>query len=266
MNGRPGVGTGTPSGPISWWIGQAPVIWSPSECSGGSHQLSASGLPLMAVGPDAGHVDRRALAGRALESALIETDVPCSSIDWPLIVTVPRGLDLDRAGARRQDLDAVRAVLRADRDALVVRRRRRASTWWPVARLSTRSIDRAARDHVRTAGGRETCAPEPAEHERAADVALLERDQHLVVDLGQEGDAALLARARGDDARPVGGVVVGEPGELQLDPALVLGIAVVRRRCRSRRRRSARRLRMRRRTCRRSRRARAASAPGGPRR
>src|SRR5262249_39122570 len=69
--------------------------------------------------------------------------------------------------------------------------------------------------------------PERAEDEGPFDRAVLEGHEHLVIDLGEEVRAALLARHGRGDARPVALVVVGEPGEAELDAAEAVRILVV---------------------------------------
>jgi len=57
---------------------------------------------------------------------------------------------------------------------------------------------------------------------------MLERDQHLVVDLGEDLEASPLARAQLDGRCPVGLVQLGEPRQLDLDAAELLRVDVVR--------------------------------------
>src|SRR5262249_61093710 len=64
--------------------------------------------------------------------------------------------------------------------------------------------------------------PQRADDVGAADVAVLERHEHLIVDLGQTEHAAVLARAERRDAAPVpllgaAPPAVGQPGEANLD-------------------------------------------------
>src|SRR6266511_4021939 len=69
--------------------------------------------------------------------------------------------------------------------------------------------------------------PQAAQHIWVVDIAKLEADQHLVVDLGQKLDAPPSAAAHRDDARPVAGVLAREPGVLDLDPSQSVGVLVV---------------------------------------
>ena len=65
---------------------------------------------------------------------------------------------------------------------------------------------------------------ETAEHVRVLEVALGERHQDLVPDLGKDRGASVLAGARLDGARPPRLVGVGEPRQLDLDPAQLVGV------------------------------------------
>ena len=64
---------------------------------------------------------------------------------------------------------------------------------------------------------------EAAEHVGLLEVAVLEGDQHLVVDLGQDDDASLGRRPAAPCA-PSRLVRVGQPRERDLDPALLVGV------------------------------------------
>src|SRR5205823_14814560 len=61
----------------------------------------------------------------------------------------------------------------------------------------------------------------------APDVAELEGDQHLVVDLGDPDGATVRPGAQLSEPRPVRLVVVIQPGEFQLDPGAVVRVIVV---------------------------------------
>ena len=95
---------------------------------------------------------------------------------------------------------------------------------WPLRDLMTRTLFLPS---SLSAGGASLPFHSAPEHVREAHVAVLERDQHLVVDFGQEIDAAIFARHRRGDPRPVALVRVAQPREADLHPSQPVGILVV---------------------------------------
>jgi hypothetical protein len=70
-------------------------------------------------------------------------------------------------------------------------------------------------------------APQGADHDRPVDVAVLEHDQQLIVELGEHVGAAIGATHRDRDPRPEGRLLVVEPGELDLDAVAGIAVAVL---------------------------------------
>jgi hypothetical protein len=68
--------------------------------------------------------------------------------------------------------------------------------------------------------------PQRADHDRLVDVAVLEHDEHLVVDFGEKVGAALFAGHRDRDPRPVRLLLLVHPRVLDPDPIARIAVAL----------------------------------------
>ena len=97
---------------------------------------------------------------------------------------------------------------------------------WPMRVLITSAGDLVAARRTSSMRRRVSCLHKPPAR-RPAQVALLEADEHLVVDLGHEQQPAAGPAPSVDDARPRALDIVAEGGELHLHPAGLLGVVDV---------------------------------------
>jgi len=184
------------------------VIWSPSSAAVSRASVERQWTALDGRRPRARDVSRSRPAGRGSSRALIETDVPFSSIVWPVILTVPDVLisivpelelhDADAVGKPSCDVSVTPSSPSLSESTMR----------WPLRDLQQRRCsDRAAADEGRrTAAARNAPAPEAAEHETGcARPPARRRRGPSSLDLGDERDAALLPRPDPHDAGPVGG-------------------------------------------------------------
>src|SRR5262249_41167551 len=153
------------------------------------------------------HFDHAA-AAVDLDPGALQRDLPLR-LERQAAVAVDRGVtfhrDLERVGRAVDDDRVAAAVLDRNlaRAVAVVERDRVAGAGLNDALLHFA----AAHDLPLVAGRRVDTVPQAAEDVRVMDVALLEADEHLVVDLRHELDAPRGAAADADDSRPIARVI-----------------------------------------------------------
>src|SRR5438128_7233005 len=97
-----------------------------------------------------------------------------------------------------------------------------------LARNDAASLDLAVVEEAAAQVRRVLPVVEAAHHIGPPNIAELEGDQDFIVDLRNEDRAAVRPGAELGDAGPVRLVVVVQPGELELDPGVVVRVVVVR--------------------------------------
>src|SRR5215216_4169298 len=217
-NGRGGDGDGAPTGLGIRWIAHTALMRSP---------MTAAGVPISPPLPGSVELDRRAFD--------LDRAVAGDGHLRPLQLERGAGLELELAAGRHPDgglglveRDPQALVTGEDGDALVavlVEEHQAAALLGDEAAALDRPggpVDEAVAEL-----GLVDTVPEAAQDIGASQVALLEADQDLVVDLGEDDRAALRPGARLDGPRPVAHVGVAEPGERHLDPTEAVWVADV---------------------------------------
>src|SRR5262245_55846165 len=209
----PGVGCGAPVAGLGiWWIAQLPLILSPSTAAGVPiRDASRPCRVLVELDRLAGDLDRparleldagalqRERAGRLHRAAAAGLDL---HVRARLDLDLAAGDDPDRLLGRVEG-DAHALVAGDDRHALVgVVVEEDQQVALPGDEAAAPDGPGRAVDQLVAEQGLVDPVVEPAQHVRPAQVALLERDQHLVVDLRQHDRATLGPGARLDGARP----------------------------------------------------------------